>query len=456
MQLGRLHQSITKFPLPPSLLLVGSFVAIIIAGTLLLLLPRATVSGKISFVDALFTATSATCVTGLIVVDTGTYFAKFGQTVILLLIQLGGLGLMTFATFFALIIRGELGLRERMLLGDILNIRAFSKIKSLIKSIIVATVLIEMTGAILIYLVFKGTPPAGEGGLYSSIFHSVSAFCNAGFSLFSTSFIEYQSHLGMNLIITGLIILGGFGFVVIADIWRYITSPFKDKFRRLPHFSLQTRVVFSTSLILIALGTVIIFTIDYNHHLANLPLGTKLLASYFQSVTSRTAGFNTLDIARVHIGTLWILVILMFIGASPGSTGGGIKTTSFATLFALIKSKIKGIGEVNLFNRRIPLDVIHGAIMVTVLGFSVFFTGALILSITESAAFEHILFEVMSAFGTVGLSCGITSSLSTIGKLVITVIMLVGRIGPLTLIFAIPSKRSEGKFRYTEERVMIG
>lgn len=319
-----------------------------------------------------------------------------------------------------------------------------------------ATFIIELIGVILIYLIFKSNPPEGDGSLFSAVFHSVSAFCNAGFSLFSTSFEEYKGCIGMNAVITSLIIIGGFGFVVIADIWRYIKLPLKDKLKSVPHFSLQTKVVVSTSFILIIIGAVILLLIEENSFFKDLPFGTKLLAAYFQSVTARTAGFNTVAISKLHIASLWIIIVLMFIGASPGSTGGGIKTTTFASLFALLKSRIKGRREVNLFNREIPAGVLNGAMLVSVLALFVVFMGTLILTITEAGTFDVILFEVMSAFGTVGLSCGITPELSTVGKLVISIIMLVGRIGPLTLIFAIPRKREERKFRYTEERVMIG
>ena len=326
LKVPQLNKALLILKLNPSLVVILTFLTIIAMGTLLLLLPRSTASGKeTTFLDALFTATSATCVTGLIVVDTGTHFSLPGQLIILSLVQIGGLGLMTFTSFFALVLGKGFGLKDRGLLQDILNYRRLGRIGSLLLSILTITFIIEAAGALLLYSQFLPRYGAGVSGAYFAIFHSVSAFCNAGFSLFSDSFMSYRANLGINLIMTSLIILGGLGFMVITNLLHWVYSRLKEKKGSL---SLHSKLVLLISGILIATGMGLILLGGTTE---NLPLKEKLLGAYFQSVSARTAGFNTLNISGLSISSAFLLIILMFIGASPGSTGGGVKTSTFAT-----------------------------------------------------------------------------------------------------------------------------
>jgi len=461
-EIGRINSRLARLPIPASVLFVGSFLILILIGTILLLLPGASDGIEpLSFVDALFTSTSATCVTGLIVRETGGFFTRFGQVVIMILIQFGGLGLMTFGTFFALVFRREFGVRERMLLGDILNVNVFSKIKSLLSAIIVITLSFEAIGAILMYLNVGSYMKDGESRFFWSIFHSISAFCNAGFSIWDDNIIRFTSDWKMTFIFAGLIIFGGLGFVVLTDIGMYILSPWKRKKRKIPHFTLQTKIVFITTIILILSGMFLLMLSDTNSQLSKFKLPTTLLTAFFQSVTARTAGFNTVNIGSLAAGQLLILIILMFIGASPGSTGGGIKTTTFTTIFGLIKARMTGRKKVNLFNKSISPDIVNAAAMIIFLGLVLVSTGTFCLCVLELPnhgewTFLDMLFEVVSAFGTVGLSTGITFNLCDASKLVLISIMFLGRVGPLTFLFAVISRKRIIHLEYVEENIIVG
>ncbi|WP_406678386.1 TrkH family potassium uptake protein [Moorella sp. ACPs] len=423
---------------------------VIATGTLLLALPVASETGQpVKIVDALFTATSATCVTGLITVDTPTTYSLFGEIVIMALIQTGGLGFMTLSTLVALLLGKRITLKERLVMQEALNQLTVEGVVRLSRYVLFFTFLTEGVGALLLGLRFSRDMPLGQA-FYFGIFHAVSAFCNAGFSLFSANLMGYRGDLLVNLIITALIILGGLGFSVVADVYN------KRSWQRL---SLQSKIVISTTMWLITLGTLLFLALEYTNSksLAPLPLGEKVLASYFQAVTPRTAGFNTLNIGDLRPVTLLLLIILMFIGASPGSTGGGIKTSTFTTIAVAVWSIIQGKCDIEIFGRRLPRGTVLKALAVAAVSMLLVVTVTGIMLVTEQKEMEIILFEVVSAFGTVGLSAGLTPQLTVAGKLLITATMYSGRVGPLTLAFAIAQRLGRrGIKHYPEEGVIIG
>ena len=454
LRIPQISRWILHFRISPPASVAVTFLIIIALGTALLLLPVASVSGKSTeFLNALFTATSATCVTGLIVVDTGSYFSLFGQIVILVLIQIGGLGLMTFASFFALLSR-DFGVRDRVILRDVVRYDNLSKIGYLLLSVLLLTFIFEAIGAVILYFQFLPEIKNKALSIYSAIFHSVSAFCNAGFSIYSNSFMGYRGNIGINLTMSFLIIFGGLGFVVIVDLLRILLSWIKKQKRE--HLSLHSKMVLLTTGILIGLGATLFYIGEMDAVLKGLSVKEKILISYFQSITARTAGFNTVKISNLTVFSSFLLIILMFIGASPGSTGGGIKTSTFATLLFTIKSMVQGKGQVEAFKRTIPRITVYQALCVVILALGWLSLSTLLLSFTEKENFIDILFEVFSAFGTVGLSRGLTPHLTKWGKIIIIITMIVGRIGPLTLALAIAGRRAVKLYEYPEEKIIIG
>ncbi|MBT2656201.1 Trk family potassium uptake protein [Bacillus sp. ISL-18] len=441
-----------KFFLDPPKILVFGFASIIIIGAILLMLPAATTNGHgLSLVNAFFTATSATCVTGLVVVDTGTTFTIFGQIVILSLIQVGGLGFMTFATFFAFLLGKKISLKERILLQESLNNLSIEGIVRLAKRIIVFTSVIELTGALILAIRFSFDMPLKKA-IYFGIFHSISNFNNAGFDLMGEfhSLTGYVDDPTVTLTVCLLIILGGIGFIVMNELYEY---------RAIKRVSLHTKIVLITSAFLVIVGTVGIFLLEYSNHLTLKPLTLtgKILGSLFQSVTARTAGANTLSIGDLTQSSLLLIILLMFIGASPGSTGGGIKTTTFTTLMGAVWSQIRGKEDVIFYRQRIEYETIYKALTVTFSGLFLVMFMTLVLTITEKGHdFLAILFEVTSAFATVGLSMGLTPELSDIGKILIMLTMFAGRVGPLTIAFAVTMRRNPDPFRYPKGKIMIG
>ncbi|NOZ61398.1 MAG: hypothetical protein GXO74_06925 [Calditrichaeota bacterium] len=443
-----------------SRILIASFLIIILIGTALLSLPQAVHGQRLSLADALFTATSATCVTGLIVVDTGAKFTHFGQLVILIMIQLGGLGIMTFSTFFVFLLVGKFTFSERTIIQETMTQSPFKNIASLLKTIFFFTAFIEIVGGIL--LAFRFLPTMGlHKSLYFGIFHSISAFCNAGFSLFSDSFIHYRSDISVNLILITLIVLGGLGFVVLHEIRHFIFQRRKDKARKL---SFHSRVVISISAVLIIAGTVIFFLLEWGNAIEKMPLAGKFFVSLFQSITCRTAGFNTVDISILSNSTLFFMIILMYIGASPGSCGGGIKTTTAGVIWAMLRARFKNLQEVNIAYRRLPEEIVSRAISIAFFSSVIIIVATILLMITEQGSISHqasrglfleTLFEVVSAFGTVGLSTGITSTLSVAGKIILALTMFIGRLGPLTIALAIGQKQLPS-FKYAQEKLLIG
>lgn len=441
-----------NFSTNPAVLVLISFFLAIFTGTLLLMLPIATVVGKTtSLVGALFTSTSATCVTGLIVYDTGTHFSQFGQLIILVLIQIGGLGIMTISSAFAIMLGQRLSLRSENMMQSVVGESNRLDMTSLIKNIILVTFSFELIGTTILYLSFNNTFGSTSEALYYSVFHSISAFCNAGFSLFADSFMPYKFNININLVITSLIIIGGIGFPVLVDIRKNLFNGFR--FSRL---TLHSKIVISATIFLIIVGLVGFFIGEYNYQMKGFSLPQRLLTSFFQSITTRTAGFNTIDNGLMSKPSVLLTIMLMFIGASPGSTGGGIKTTTLMIVIVSVLAMFKGNRDVSVYKRKISLGIIQ-RVMALIASSLIFVTVMIFfLLLIEPFAFEKTIFEAVSAFGTVGLSMGITADLSVLGQIIIIILMYLGRVGPLTLIFAISETKPKTNYSYTEERVLIG
>lgn len=432
---------------PPRVLTAGFFLLIII-GTALLSLPAASASGeRIKFLDALFTATSATCVTGLTIMDTGAHYSRFGQIVLLCLFQLGGVGFMTAATWFALALGRKISLRDRLVLKEALNQTEMSGIVQLVIRIFLFSVAIESVGAILFAAVWMDSMTFGQA-VYNGIFHAVSIFNNAGFELLG-GWSQFVNDPAINIISMALIIFGSMGFIVMADLIRW---PEKRK------LSLHSKVVLWATLVLTVGGAVLFFIFEYTNPrtFGALGLDGKLWASMFQSVSLRSAGLNTVPIADLRQATQLLMVILMFIGAAPGSTGGGIKITTFVVLLAGIGAIIRGREDAVIFRHRIAARELYRAITVTLMGVIVIVAATMLLTTVEDGHFLVLLFEAVSAFGTVGFSLGATLELSDYGKGIIIALMFMGRLGLLTLAFAFRSKPKKEPFRYPEGQIIIG
>ncbi|NYE58341.1 MULTISPECIES: TrkH family potassium uptake protein [Carboxydothermus] len=437
--------------LTPSQILVLGFAGVILLGTVLLMLPISTKDGTVTpFLDALFTATSAVCVTGLVVVDTGTYWSLFGQIVILLLIQVGGLGFMTIATLFAILLGRRINLRERIVIQEALNQASLEGIIKLTKQVILFTFSFEGVFAVILGLRFS-LDYGFIKGMWFGVFHAVSAFNNAGFDLIGNfkSLTPYVGDVIVNLSIAILIIAGGIGFYVISELFNL---------RKKGRLSLHSKITLMTTGLLLLVGTLVIFVMEYNNDktLGALPFGEKILAAFFQAVTPRTAGFNTVDIAALHPATQYFIIILMFIGASPGSTGGGVKTTTFAVLTLAVINIILGRDEILVYNRRLPREQIFKAIAIVMISLSLINIVTFILTFTEGHNILMNMFETVSAFGTVGLSMGLTPKLSELGRILIILMMFFGRVGPLTITYALAQRRKKALFTLPEEKVMVG
>ena len=420
----------------------------------MLMMPAATVDHRgADFIDALFTSTSATCVTGLIVKDTGSFFSGFGQMVILILIQIGGLGIMTLSTLFALILGKRLGFKQEEQLRGIMDQTSSIEMYKLIVQIIRITLFFELTGAFLLYL--KWMPSMGSHiALKSAIFHSISAFCNSGFSLYSQSLNSFVGDVYVNMIFMILIITGGLGFVVINDVMKnfHNSNPFS---LRWSHLSVHTKLVLICTGGLLMTGTLTVFFFEFDNALLELPTLEKLIAALFQSVTFRTAGFNTIDTAGLRDITLFIGIFLMFIGASPSSTGGGIKTTTFAVILLTGRSILTSRDKVEIFRRTIPYQTVFKSVAISLFSLTFVVVFSVLLLATQTGQFIDILFEAVSAIGTVGLSTGVTGTLDTIGKILITILMYVGRVGPLTVALALGEVRKV-KVEFPTTRVSVG
>jgi trk system potassium uptake protein TrkH len=434
------------------------FLAVIAVGTILLMMPFSTSNGTWNdLIVALFTSTSAVCVTGLSVVDPGTYFSFWGQLFIALLAQIGGLGYMTTTTFLILLIGRKFDLRHKMAIQQALDRPGMSGSTQVIRSIIATTLIFEITGAFLLLLAF--VPKYGwSQGLWLAIFHSINAWNNAGFSLFKDNLIGYQSSFLVVFTITGLIIFGGIGYQVILEMYIWLSDRLSKKTERLV-LSLDFKVATITTIILLILGTIVFLAIEIRNPqtFGNLSFRTQLLVAWFQSVTPRTAGFNTIDIGKMTNAGLFITIALMFIGASPGGTGGGIKTTTLRVLTSCTKTILQGKEEVLLYDRKIATSLILKAVGVLVGSIATVIISTLLISITDPELdFIQILFEVVSAFATVGLSTGITANITIAAKLILIITMYVGRVGVLLLMSALLGDPRPSRIHYPEENLLVG
>ena len=430
---------------PPQVLALG-FALVILLGTLLLKMPIST-KAEISWMDAFFTAASATTVTGLSVIDIGTTLSVFGECVMIVMIQIGGLGLMTFAIFTLILLGKRIGLKERLIMQESFNQTSIGGVIRLVKILFIFTLAVELAGTAILSL--KWIPEYGAvRGLFYSLFHSVSAFNNAGFALFSDNLIGF-SHDGLiNLVISLLIITGGLGFTVFVDL---------SKKRNFKNLKLHSKIMLIGTLVLNVSAILLLFLLEYSNEatIGAMPFGEKLWVSYFQGIAPRTAGFNTIDIADMTSGSLLLIMLLMFIGAGSASTGSGIKVTTFVVIVWSVLGYIRGQKNPVMFERTIHQSVVIKSLAVTMIGLFFVFLTAFLLTITEDAPMSVILFESFSAFGTVGLSMGLTPDLSGGGRLLIIILMFIGRIGPLTLAFSL-ARSKETKIRYPEEDIFIG
>ena len=436
--------------------LVLSFASFILFGALLLMLPAATIGSPLNFIDALFTATSATCVTGLIVVDTGSKFTFMGQTIILAMIQLGGLGIITFSTAFLYLLEGRLSLGNRELLFETLTQGPTPNIAGVLKTVFISTFIIEAVGSLFLIFRFMSHMPIPKA-IYFGIFYAISAFCNAGFALHADSLSGYRDDLIVNLTICTLIVLGGIGFIVIYEL------PRLRKFT-VNKLSFHAKLVLFMTFFLVFTGALLFFALEYSNTLKDLSWESKISTSLFQSVTARTAGFNTVNLKNLSNPVLFVLILLMFIGASPASCGGGIKVTTFAILFAIIRARFQNQENINLFYKRIPSDAIAKTISITFFSLACVILCTMLLLITELAGISHnesrglfleLLFEVTSAFATVGLSLGVTPGLSSVGRLLLTIMMFTGRLGPLTIAMTV-GRKQKTRFKYAQANVLVG
>ena len=430
-------------------IIILGFFSIILLGALLLMLPLSAKCGRITpFSKTLFTATSAVCVTGLVVVDTGSYWSAFGQTVILLLIQIGGLGVITVASLFTMLSHQKISLMQRSIMQDAISAPQVGGVVRLTRFILRGTILIELLGAFFLLPVFLRD--YGIRGVWMALFHSVSAFCNAGFDLLGTSaapFVSISSYVGnpvVNLTIMLLIILGGLGFLTWNDIytWRF----------RLRRYRLQSKIILTATAFLILLPAVFFFFED----LSSLPLQSRILASLLQSVTMRTAGFNTVELSKMSGPSQAIQIVLMLIGGSPGSTAGGIKTTTFVVLLANFVATIFQKEDAQMFGRRMEESAVKTAATIFFMYAALFFTGAVILSVYERLPLSACLYETASAVGTVGVTLGITPKLHLLSQLVLIILMFLGRVGALTLIFAAISTRTHSFAKLPQEKIAVG
>ena len=443
----------------PARISILSFAMLISIGTALLMLPAASASKSLKFVDALFTATSATYVTGLVVVDTAAALSQFGQLIILLLIQVGGLGIMTFSTIFLLMAGRRPSLTDRFVIQNTFTHRGERSLSSILKDVILFTFVMEVLGSVLLFIRFLPGRTVSDAA-YNSIFHAVSAFCNAGFSIFAESFTGYRNDWMMNLVICILIISGGIGFLVLSEL-RHLHPINRRSWSRL---SLHTKLAICTTAILLIASPLLIIIMEWRNTLAPLPINNRILAAFFQAVTARTAGFNTLVIGDMASVTLFIMLILMFVGACPGSCGGGIKTTTLASLTLFGLARLQGRPRPQVFHRTIAEASTGKAISLVMVSVVVVMLGTIAILATELRAipqylsrgkFLDLLFEVVSAFGTVGLSTGATAELSMAGKLIVAFVMFIGRLGPLVIAIAV-SRRGTSRYHYAEESIMVG
>jgi len=459
LEFSRLGAKLGSVKIKPNLAFLLSFIILILGGTVLLMLPAMTTqTGSMSFLDAFFTAVSASCVTGLIVVDTATFFTTRGQLVILLLIQIGGLGILSFATFFASYLSTGIGYRQKMMVPDYLDNETLASSRKLLRQIVFITLFIEFGTFVLLFFTWNVPFDSLDQKLFFSAFHAVSAFCNAGFSLFSNGLYEevVRSNYILHMIIAVSLILGALGFAPIKDVCSpqrlrdRLEHPWKD-------WMLSTRIAVNVSVVLLIVGTVLFFLLEKDNTLADKNLSESMLTSFFQSATTRTAGFNTVDFAQLTSPTLVLMMILMFIGGASGSTAGGIKTSTFYLILISVIAISRGYSRIHVGKRYIPTDILFKALSIFFYGVAINALAVFLLSITEKDTdMMALIFEQVSAFGTVGLSTGITATLSSSGKVLIIISMFLGRVGTLTFAVALSTRIDTENYKLPAANVMVG
>lgn len=448
-----------RFKLSTTQVILLSFISAIFLGSLALSLPISWANGNtVNYIDALFTATTATCVTGLVTLPTVTTWSIFGQIVILILIQIGGLGIITIMSWVMIALHKKIGIGNRLLLQDAFNLESMSGLVRFVKKVIKGTFIVEFAGALGYMTVF--IPQFGLKGIWISVFNSISAFCNAGIDIIAEdSLYQYATNPVINLITCSLIILGGIGYIVWWDVLRVLGNSKRKWYRRLRDLSLHSKIAISATLVLIISGAVATFIFEYNNPLTikDMSLFDKIQVSVFQSVTTRTAGFFTIPQQNLTAPTTVISLILMFIGGSPVGTAGGVKTVTVAVLLATAFSTVKNQQEIVLFNRHIPSQAIKKALAVVTTSFLTVFISTLLLSAVTKADFADILYETVSATATVGLTRNLTPSLNTIGKLIITATMYFGRVGPISLAIAFALKNNnKNLIKHPTEKISVG
>ncbi len=452
---------LSKLQAKPATTFIYSFILLVLVGTGLLMLPDMSVQdGSMSFMDAIFTAVSASCVTGLIVVDTATYFTVKGQFVIMILFQLGGLGIISFASFFATFLRSGVGIKQQLMLRDFLISESLFSAKGLLRKIVLITVVIEGISFMLIFFTWGPDVQFSSFGqkVFFSAFHAISAFCNAGFSLFTNGLTEagVDTSYVLHIIIALTLIMGGLGFSAIQDLFslRMLRDRFKNPWK---DWAISTKIAVYTSIVLLIGGALLFYLLENDATLGDKNFMEGMIASFFQSATARTAGFNTVDFGALKTPTLMLIMVLMFIGASSGSVGGGIKTSTFYLLITSVIATLRGRLKIEIGKKFIPKELLYKAL-------SIFFFAALLnliavflLTITDNAIpFVDLLFEQVSAFGTVGLSTGITADLSTAGRTIIILSMFIGRVGTLTFALALSSRKASKGYKYPKAHLMVG
>ncbi|NFK30993.1 Trk family potassium uptake protein [Clostridium botulinum] len=441
-----------KFKLNPVQILAIGFVILIFVGGLLLSLPMSSASGEsTNFLDALFTSTTASCVTGLVVKDTGTYWSTSGQVIILILIEIGGLGFMSFATFIAMLFGKKITLKNRLVMQEAMNTLSIQGLVKMLRYVMGITFSIQILGAFILSTQF--VPEFGlKKGIFYSIFHSVSFFCNAGIDLIGNfeSLTRYYNKPVVLLTVSSLIVIGGLGFTVLHEIYN---------FKGVKRLSSHTKLVFLITAALIILGTISIFALEYTNvnTIGNMNLKDKIVNSILASITPRTAGVNSIPIDDMRTASKFFTIILMFIGGSPGSTAGGLKTTTFGVIILTVICVIKGKEDTELFGRRFPKELVYKALSILLIGMTLVIVVTKILTITEpNESLTSLLYEATSAFGTVGLTTGLTQRLSTMGKGIIIIMMYLGRVGPLTVALALTKRRKRTLYKYPEAKILIG
>ena len=426
------------------------FLIIIVFGTILLSLPISSASGEFTnILDSAFTSTSAVCVTGLVTLNTSTHWSLFGKVIIMILIEIGGLGFMSFATFVAILLKKKITLRERLVMQEAMNTFDIQGLVKMVKYVFFFTFAVQFFGALLLLTQF--IPEYGiSKGIFYSVFHSISAFCNAGFDLFGTSLTTYYNNSIVILVISAIIIIGGLGFTVWMEIYDY---------KGLKRLSIHSKLVLLVTVILILAGTILMFIFEFRNveTIGIMGFKDKILNSFFASVTTRTAGFNAIAIDSMSTAGKFLTIVLMFIGGSPGSTAGGLKTATFGIIILTVISVIKGREDVEVFGRRFSKHLVYKAFTVFFIGMGLVILGTMVLSYTEAGiSFMDLLYEVTSAIGTVGLTTGLTPNLSPFGKILIMFMMYFGRVGPLTVALAMTRKREKNGCKYPKGKILIG